>query len=368
MIIPELPSYLEAMGGGEYKGLIISLFTLTAMISRPFSGKLTDRIGRIPVMVFGAGVSFIIALMYPFVSSIAGFFFLRFLHGFSTGFKPTGTVAYITDIVPEGKRGEAMGLSGVFGSIGMAAGPALGGQLVVWYNTDVMFYVSSGMAILSVLILIGMKETLEPREKLKLSHFRIYSNEIIEVKVLPAMIVIFFSVASYGVVLTIIPDLTESLGYSNKGIFFSIFILASIAVRVIAGKISDKFGREPVLIVSCSLIVISMMLLGLYPTTEGFFISAIVFGFASGMNSPTCFAWTADLSDIRHRGRGMATMFIGLEAGIFCGAFFSGLIYKNLPENIGNTFIFAGFMALAGLTYLLYYVRIVKPRTVLGKN
>ncbi len=58
MIIPELPSYLTKLGGGEYKGLIISLFTLTAMISRPFSGKLTDKIGRIPVMVLGPGCPF----------------------------------------------------------------------------------------------------------------------------------------------------------------------------------------------------------------------------------------------------------------------------------------------------------------------
>ena len=366
MIIPELPSYLTALGGGEYKGLIISLFTLTAMISRPFSGKLTDKVGRIPVMVFGAGVSFVIALLYPVVTTVVGFFILRLLHGFSTGFKPTGTVAYITDIVPENRRGEAMGLSGVFGSIGMAAGPAIGGQLVIWFDTNVMFYVSSAMAIMSVLILFGMKETLKNREKLAARHFRIYRNEIIELKVLPAMIVIFFTVASYGVVLTIIPDLSESLGFRNKGIFFTIFIAASIIVRVIAGRISDRFGREPVLVVSASLIAVSMFVLGLFPTITGFYVSAIIFGIASGMNSPTAFAWTADLSDVRHRGRGMGTMFIGLEAGIFCGAFFSGIIYGNLIENIGNTFIFGGIMALAGLAYLIYYLAVIKKKSTIA--
>lgn len=46
MLIPELPAYISSLGGAEYKGLIIALFTLTAGISRPFSGKLTDKIGR----------------------------------------------------------------------------------------------------------------------------------------------------------------------------------------------------------------------------------------------------------------------------------------------------------------------------------
>ena len=59
MIIPELPNYLSQMGGAEHKGLIIALFTLTAGISRPFSGKLTDRWGRVPVMAIGSIVCFL---------------------------------------------------------------------------------------------------------------------------------------------------------------------------------------------------------------------------------------------------------------------------------------------------------------------
>ena len=58
MIIPELPDYLASLGGREYIGYIIALFTLTAGLSRPFSGKLTDHIGRIPVMAFGSIVCF----------------------------------------------------------------------------------------------------------------------------------------------------------------------------------------------------------------------------------------------------------------------------------------------------------------------
>jgi MFS family permease len=60
MLIPELPEYLSKMGGGEFKGLIISLFTLTAGLSRPFSGKLTDKVGRVPVMAFGSLVCFVL--------------------------------------------------------------------------------------------------------------------------------------------------------------------------------------------------------------------------------------------------------------------------------------------------------------------
>lgn len=89
------------MGGAEHKGLIIALFTLTAGISRPFSGKLTDRWGRVPVMAIGSIVCFLCGFLYPILTTVSGFLLLRLIHGFSTGFKPTATSAYVADIIPE---------------------------------------------------------------------------------------------------------------------------------------------------------------------------------------------------------------------------------------------------------------------------
>src|SRR6218665_2664021 len=80
MIIPELPAYLSSLGGAQYKGLIVSLFTLTAAVSRPFSGKFTDRLGRVPMMTVGSAVCLICAFLYPIFSSVFGFFFLRLMH------------------------------------------------------------------------------------------------------------------------------------------------------------------------------------------------------------------------------------------------------------------------------------------------
>ena len=133
MIIPELPDYLTQLGGKEYKGLIISLFTTSALLSRPFSGKLSDTVGRVPVMAFGFVVCFIVGFMYPLLVSVIGFLFLRFLHGFSTGFTPTAINAYIADIIPADRRGEALGISGFFFSLGMALGPYLGGEIMLRY-------------------------------------------------------------------------------------------------------------------------------------------------------------------------------------------------------------------------------------------
>src|SRR5215211_5262011 len=142
MLIPELPAYLSSLGGSGYKGYIIGLFTVTAGLSRPFSGRLSDTIGRVPVMIIGLFVCAVCSLLYPLLSTVAGFLMLRLFHGFSTGFKPTATAAYIADVIPFSRWGEAMGIHGLCFSTGLAIGPAIGSLITAYYSINVLFYCS----------------------------------------------------------------------------------------------------------------------------------------------------------------------------------------------------------------------------------
>ena len=215
MLIPEMPAYLTSLGGAEYKGYIIGLFTLSAGISRPFSGKLTDKIGRIPVMAVGSFVCVLCGLLYPLLTSIAGFLWLRLFHGFSTGFKPTATAAYVADIIPGNRWGEAMGIHGVCFSTGLAIGPAIGSQLTEMFSINAMFYCSSLFALLSIVILMNMQETLENRKPFRFSMIKINRSEVIEVRVLVAAFITFLAYLSYGIILTVIPYWGVHLGVSN---------------------------------------------------------------------------------------------------------------------------------------------------------
>ncbi len=360
MIIPELPSYLSSLGGEDYKGLIIALFTLSAGLSRPFSGKLADKIGRIPVMVFGAVVCIIASLAYPIVTSVAGFLFLRFVHGFSTGFTPTGTSAYVADIVPFNRRGEAMGIQSLFGSLGMAAGPATGGYIGSIWGIQPLFYTSAFTAILSILILIRLKETIAKPEKFHLSLLKLKRDEVIEKRVLAPSLVLFLTVFSFGAVLTIIPDFSEHLGILNKGLFFAVFTLSSLGIRIIAGRASDKYGRIPVMLLACLSMGIAMFLIGFAESKAMFLFGAVIFGCSVGMNSPTISAWTIDLSLDKFRGRALATMYIAMESGIGVGALVSGFVYDNKSANFPLVFSIAGVFSLIAFVIVLFLRNIQK--------
>ncbi|SMG30787.1 Predicted arabinose efflux permease, MFS family [Marivirga sericea] len=352
MIIPMLPDFLTSLGGGEYKGLIIALFTITAGLSRPFSGKLADRIGRLPVMIFGAVVCFVSGLAYPFVTGVIAFFALRLLHGFSTGFTPTGNAAYVADIVPVNRRGEAMGIIGVAISIGTATGNVVGGYIGSAFPIDYVFYASAATAIMSVLILSGMNETLADRVEFNFGLLKLKKDEIIEKRVIVPAVYMALSVFSFGLVLTIMPDYSAHLDISNKGLFFAVFVLASLGVRIIAGKISDKIGRVKVLKVSSFLLAIAMVLIALSNSLISLMGAAIVFGLAMGMNSPTVFAWAIDLADSNKRGKALATLYIFLEIGIGMGAFISGWVYSNNTAFFERTFFTGAAIALSAFLFL----------------
>ncbi len=356
MIVPDLYDYLDNMGGGEYKGLIIALFTVTAGLSRPFSGKLSDTIGRIPVMVLGVAVCVIMGLLYPVVSSVWSLLLLRFFHGFSTGFKPTGTSAFIADIVPAHRRGEAMGYFGLFGSTGMALGPSIGPQITAAYNIDVTFYCSAIIAFLSIAILLGMKETLKEKESFKFSLLKIRKDEVLEPRVFNPSITLLLCTFSFGATITLAPDMAINLGFpeGQKGIFFTLYVVCSLLARVTAGKISDKKGRVIVLKYAVVFLFASNIVLAYADSQAVFIIGSCIFGFAAGMNSPTIYAWTIDLSLDHARGKGIATMYIALEVGIGLGAFIAGYIYSNEIDNLRFAFFTCAVLTVLAFLFLNY--------------
>lgn len=357
MIIPELPDYLTSLGGKEYIGYIIALFTLTAGLSRPFSGKLTDHIGRIPVMAFGSLVCFLCGGLYPLIHTVQGFLFLRFLHGMSTGTKPTATAAYVADIIPENRRGEAQGGLGIFTATGMSIGPAIGSYLASEIGLREMFWISSVFALLSILILMRMKETLPKTIKSKLSIilFKIGWSDVFEPAILPVFWIMLFVSFSSGVVVTLMPDVTKLIGWHNKGLYFTIYTISSIVIRLFFSKTSDTYGRIPVLLFATLALAASMLLMILAPSPLTVISSAILFGFAWGFNTPTMAAWTSDLALKNHMSRAMGTMYIALELGMGLGALFAGQVYQGFAKNIPLPFLMSGILAIIAFVSLLKF-------------
>lgn len=363
LIVPELNDFITDLRGEEYKGLIMVLFTLSAAISRPFSGKLADNMGRKSTMYVGIIVMTTATFLYPFSSTVLFFLLLRFFHGFSTGFLPTGATATITDLLPVDKRGQGMGVFGTAISLGIGVGQFLGTPVASTFGVTGLFIVAGILAIGAGLMITAVKETLETPKPFHWSHLSIRNNEWIEKNVLPVGIVMLLSAASSGMLFVITPDLSGYLGIENKGWFFALYVISTILVRLFTGKLSDKIGRRQTLVIGLIILIISMLLVAHAQTVFMYSFASIIFGMATGLNSPTLFAWMADLAPSNRRGIGSGTLFIALELGIMLGAGLTLIFYNSTFESVALTFNIAVLLNSMALIFVVFHLLLVTYKT-----
>ena len=356
LILPELNNYISILDGADKKGLIITLFTISAAISRPFSGKLSDTIGRKKVIYLGIICSFFVMLIYPFSYSVLFFLILRFLHGFSAGFAPTGATALLTDLIPEKSRGHAMGIWGTFISLGIGVGQTLGSWIYLSFGFTILFMIGALFSLIAFILVFWIKETLVNQQKFNFKLLRISWKDVFEPNVLPAAFVMLLSAMCSGMIFVLTPDLSTYLGISNKGFFFGIYVIATILIRLLTSSLSDRIGREKTLLIGCFILVISMLLVGTSNSIVSYIFAAIIFGIATGITSPTMFAWTADLSHEDRRGVGAGTMFIALEFGIMFGALLTLVSYDSTKSTIFITFLIGAIMATIACIYLIVII------------
>ena len=356
LILPELNNYISILDGADKKGLIITLFTISAAISRPFSGKLADTIGRKKVIYLGIICSFFVMLIYPFSYSVLFFLILRFLHGFSAGFAPTGATALLTDLIPEKSRGHAMGIWGTFISLGIGVGQTLGSWIYLSFGFTILFLFGALFSLIAFILVFWIKETLVNQQKFNFKLLRISWKDVFEPNVLPAAFVMLLSAMCSGMIFVLTPDLSTYLGISNKGFFFGIYVIATILIRLLTSSLSDRIGREKTLLIGCFILVISMLLVGTSNSIVSYIFAAIIFGIATGITSPTMFAWTADLSHEDRRGVGAGTMFIALEFGIMFGALLTLVSYDSTKSTIFLTFLIGAMMATIACIYLIVII------------
>lgn len=370
MLLPEMNAYITELGGADKKWMILGLWTIAAAIARPFSGKIADNISRKSVMYFGIIVSVIISFSYPYFVTVTGFLLLRFLHGFSTGFHPTGATALIADVIPKGKRGEAMGIFGVTISVGFSAGQAIGSPVKLAFGVEGLFLGSALMGIFSFLMLFfiyekkrgqdtGLETPAKMQQPIEVKKDALWRrviprwNEIIAPEVIHPTTIMFLTAMISGIYMVIVPDISTELGMTNKGKFYLVNVLFTVVTRFTAGKLYDRFGARRNLNVGLSLMILATFLTGTAHSVEQFMFSGVIYGIAAGICSPALFAWTADLANPVFKGRGMSTMFIALELGLASGAYLTQVLYNNDSANIFALFVGAMTICGVGIIYLL---------------
>ena len=350
-------NFITALGGPQWKGFIILMFSVLALVSRPFAGKLTDTIGRKKVMYIGISLGTIAGLIYPLSSTVFYFLAIRALHGTSAGFVPTAATALATDIIPEGERGKAMGIWGAFMAVGFGLGNFFAEDIYARYDYTGLFFTGVFFCVIAGIMIGFISETLPSPQSFSWKLLKIRWNDIFEPSVRPPAFVMMCATIPTGLIFVTSPDVSTYLEIENQGYFFLFYMFSTIAVRLFGGSMSEKLGRRKTLLIGFSFLLTSMVFVALAKDIVLYTIGATLFGVSTGINSPAIFAWMADLCPPDRRGVGSGTVFIALEAGVIIGSLIPFFLYDNSFATITLLYILAATATIIALIYLIWHMR-----------
>jgi MFS family permease len=363
MLLPTLPVYVSNLGGDNSAiGLVIGIFTISAILIRPFSGAALDLISRKLILFIGLAICFVAIGAYYWATTIFLVLLLRIVHGAGWGTSTTtyGTIA--SDIIPASRRGEGMGYFGLGSTLAMALGPMIGIWVMKSFGFGRLFLISLLSTLLSMALTKWMAIPQPLRAPQKGVETRFYEKFMEKKALFPSFLVLMMGV-TYGGIISFITLYGKETGIGNVGWFFLTNALFLFVVRPIAGKIFDQKGHVWVLVPGAIFCIIGLFLLSDTNSLFGLILSAMFYGIGFGAIQPSLQAWTIQRVLPFRRGVANATFYSGFDLGIGGGAMILGPVAQ-----MTNFSLMYRFSCLFLVIYMIVYgIYLLKMRKIAGE-
>ena len=324
VVVPLIPRYALVIGAQPFLiGLAVSSVSITAIIFRPIGGLLSDRWSRKNLMLLGlmtGSCSYAILFLSKDITTIM---ISRLLEGVAVASFVPSSIASAIDSAPEGRVGEALGWRSLMIGIGFSVGPALGGFLSELFGYVTTFGITAASILaLTPLILSTGVEPRHQRSGSSLAGLR-------EGRFLLALASLIIYALAWMGLLTFLSAYLKLLGYGDLeiGLFVSIQAVASLSIRVMAGRASDK---NPRLMTSIGLLFISFSFLAVYifEVPPLLYIASLIFGIGVGFFVPGSQTLALAKSPPNSRGFLSSIYTMGMDIGNLGGPIIFGAVIE----------------------------------------
>lgn len=167
MMLPILPAYLLSMNASSIQvGLVTSLFTIGAVLIRPFVGYYLMDSQRKSLAICASAALMVITILYPFLNMIWLLLLLRLFHGAAWGVSTTANSTMVVDFIPKTRLGEGIGYFSISTTVGAIVAPSIGILIYDSFSFDILIWSSAVLSLLAVLALqFVYSPTIVKREK-----------------------------------------------------------------------------------------------------------------------------------------------------------------------------------------------------------
>ena len=331
LLVPILPIYLaETFSASKSSiGSILALYSLTALLIRPFSGYIVDSFSRKKVLMLCFFLFFVLFGGYLVAGTLLLFAIFRALHGFSFGAVSVSMTTVAIDVMPPERRGSGIAYYGVANNLSMCIGPMTamfmyqGGMSYEWIFSLALFAAGLGFVVMGG-VNVPEKEIMRNKESLSLDRFWL-ANAWRE-----SVNLIFISF-SYGLLTTFLAIYgKEELGIEGgSGTFFLLFAIGIIASRLFASHWINKGFITINITVGTSILVVGYLMFSLWTDSVGYFMSAVIIGLGQGMFLPACQTIFINLAPNSKRGTANSTYLTSWDVGAGIGIVVGGIIVDH---------------------------------------
>ncbi len=339
LLSPLMPTFGEILGMSESElGAAYSLFPLAFVFALPPAGLLADKVGRKRMIMSGVLLFGVTTFAMVLITEPYQFALLRALEGVGAAMVTPAAFALTLDIVPEGKRGVAMGAEGTAQLLGGLAGPALGGVIAGEMNFYIPFYLA---AVLSVVCAVIVSFIHEPKIRSEMdekpsimSMFGAWrrnaaqNDALLPLTVRGLVMGIVQGLWALGLIIFWRYELDMSL--TEVGFALSLG-MATMAVGTIPfGMMSDKYGRKPFIIIGGVLMAGGLATMAFATEIWQVYVLVAFSQFGAAMSNPSVGAMLGDAMNPKERGRVMGAYQTVQGIGNIIGFSALGVMYEKI--------------------------------------
>jgi len=353
MLIPVLPFYLMNHMGttATVAGIVLALYTISALFIRPFSGFMVDIFSRKPLYLICYGIFCAIFAGYVVATTLLLFIILRILHGLAFGISTVSGSTVAVDIMTPERRGEGIGYFGMAANIAMAIGPVSGLWIHQHYSFNVLFgaaFFSSLIGFLTIILIKPIKKIhSQPNTKQAIS-----LDRFILLKALPCVTLLFVAGLGYGSVLNYVGLYSEVVSFkSSAGVFFMIISVGIVLARLLSAKAINNGKIVQMVNTGTILLILSFTLFIFCNSAWMLYLIAFLLGIGFGYINPAFQTMFINLAEHNQRGTANATYFTFWDLGIGLGTAIGGSIIEK--SGFESLYTICAALLVLGIIYFV---------------
>ena len=355
MVYSVMPLFLLSIGASKTTiSLIEGIAESTASLLKAISGYWSDKIGKNkPFMIIGYGITAIITPLYALARIPIQILFFRFFERIGKGLRAAPRDSLISGSIKKNEAGKTFGFQKAMDNSGAIVGPLIAFLLLSIFplNYSYIFLLATIPAILGVLtIIIFIKEAKAEKKE---------TTNKISLKLLPKkfyffLIIIFvFTLGNSADALLLVKTSETGIDKSYIPFVYMIFNTVSVLLAIPIGKLSDRIGREKLIILGFIVYAIVYYFFGRFNSINVFIFLFMLYGFYSALTDGSQKAMISDIVSKDLKGTGFGIYHAVLGITLLPASLIAGLLYDKVNSNA--PFYFGSVMALIASILMIIF-------------